>query len=221
MSEPVLRAESIGAVRRLTMNRPAKLNVLTRDLVERLSAALADGATDPDVRVVILRGAGRAFCAGFDLDEDAEAGSLDVARPFELDRNPLEASRLSQQRLAEGLGCRAHVGVGGGGVVGDVRYDAADLLARELEPGEHRIGGEHLLILEAGEVLQGGGLVLKGLGRLASELRHAADTLSRMTNVVRRAVEEADLEFVVLRLDDGDADEECLPRSTDPRAAPA
>jgi hypothetical protein len=70
-----------------------------------------------------------------------EAGSLDVARPFELDRNPLEASRLSQQRLAEGLGCRAHVGVGGAGVVGDVRYDAADLLARELEPGEHRIGG--------------------------------------------------------------------------------
>jgi enoyl-CoA hydratase/carnithine racemase len=47
MSEPVLRAESIGAVRRLTMNRPAKLNALTRDLVERLSAALADAATDP------------------------------------------------------------------------------------------------------------------------------------------------------------------------------
>jgi enoyl-CoA hydratase len=80
MSVPVLRAESIGAVRRLTMNRPEKLNALTHELVEGLSAALADAATDRDVRVVVLRGAGRAFCAGFDLDEDAESGSHDVAR---------------------------------------------------------------------------------------------------------------------------------------------
>jgi enoyl-CoA hydratase/carnithine racemase len=76
----VLIVETLGAVRRLTLNRPDKLNALTQELVEQLSAALAEAAADEAVHVLILRGAGRAFCAGYDLEEDAEAGSYDVAR---------------------------------------------------------------------------------------------------------------------------------------------
>jgi enoyl-CoA hydratase/carnithine racemase len=81
VAEDVLLVESVGPVRRLTLNRPDKLNALSSALVERLSLALADAATDDDIRVVIIRGAGRAFCAGYDLIEDqafAEAGA-DVA----------------------------------------------------------------------------------------------------------------------------------------------
>ena len=51
----------------LTMNRPAKLNALTAELVTELHAALDDVAVDPDARVVVLTGAGRGFCAGLDL----------------------------------------------------------------------------------------------------------------------------------------------------------
>ncbi len=76
--EPVLLAEDIGSVRRLTMNRPAALNALNHDLTQALSAAIRAAGTDDSVSVVILRGAGRAFCAGYDLTEDADEGELDA-----------------------------------------------------------------------------------------------------------------------------------------------
>jgi enoyl-CoA hydratase/carnithine racemase len=75
----VLLREDVGPVRRLTMNRPEVLNALSHDLIEDLSAALADSAADDAVRVVVLRGAGRAFCAGYDLKEEAESAALDIA----------------------------------------------------------------------------------------------------------------------------------------------
>jgi enoyl-CoA hydratase len=75
----VLLTEDVGPVRRLTMNRPKALNALSGELIEALSAAFADAAADEGVRVVILRGAGRAFCSGYDLSEDAQAGTKDSA----------------------------------------------------------------------------------------------------------------------------------------------
>jgi enoyl-CoA hydratase len=80
LSEPVLLVEDLGQVRRLTMNRPGSLNALDRELVGAMSAALDDAAGDEDVRVLILRGAGRAFSAGYDLNEDAAGGVLDARR---------------------------------------------------------------------------------------------------------------------------------------------
>lgn len=83
MTEPILLEETLGPVRRLTLNRPDVLNALSAELVERLSQALASAADDDEVRVVVVRGAGRAFCAGYDLKEEAEReareGPLDVA----------------------------------------------------------------------------------------------------------------------------------------------
>jgi enoyl-CoA hydratase len=75
--EPVLLVEDLGPVRRLTMNRPKALNALSGELIDALSRALDAAAADDAVRVLILRGAGRAFCAGYDLSEDAEAGTKD------------------------------------------------------------------------------------------------------------------------------------------------
>jgi enoyl-CoA hydratase len=73
-----LLQEDLGSVRRLTMNRPAALNALNAELTDALSAAIQRAGSDDDVSVVILRGAGRAFCAGYDLNEDASGGVLDA-----------------------------------------------------------------------------------------------------------------------------------------------
>jgi enoyl-CoA hydratase len=76
--EPVVLVEDLGPVRRLTMNRPNALNALNAELIDGLSEAIRAAGSDPDVSVVILRGAGRAFCAGYDLNEDAEGGEHDA-----------------------------------------------------------------------------------------------------------------------------------------------
>jgi len=79
VSEPVLLIEDLGPIRRLSMNRPDSLNALDNALLEALDEAFAAAATDDDVRVVVLRGEGRAFCAGYDLNQDAEEGTKDAA----------------------------------------------------------------------------------------------------------------------------------------------
>lgn len=76
-SQPVLLTEDLGRVRRLTMNRPNALNALNGELIEAMSEALADAARDDTVSVLILRGAGRAFSSGYDLNEDASDGLMD------------------------------------------------------------------------------------------------------------------------------------------------
>jgi enoyl-CoA hydratase len=76
--EPVLLVEDLGPVRRLTMNRQEALNALNHDLTEAISAAIGEAGADDGISVVILRAAGRAFCAGYDLNEDADEGELDA-----------------------------------------------------------------------------------------------------------------------------------------------
>jgi enoyl-CoA hydratase len=80
VSDPVLLVDDLGPVRRLTLNRPGALNALNQELVAAMSRALDEAAADDDVRVLILRGAGRAFSAGYDLNEDASGGVLDARR---------------------------------------------------------------------------------------------------------------------------------------------
>lgn len=62
-----LLSECSDGVLTLTLNRPAKLNAIDNDLARALLAALQSAAGDPSVRVVRLRGNGRAFCAGRDV----------------------------------------------------------------------------------------------------------------------------------------------------------
>ena len=66
MTETLLRQFADGVLT-LTLNRPQALNALDQRLSLALTDATRDAADDPDVRAVVLRGAGRAFCAGGDL----------------------------------------------------------------------------------------------------------------------------------------------------------
>lgn len=65
----LLKIENEAAVRILTMNRGDKLNALNTELTAGLVDALTDADADDSVRVVVLTGAGRGFCAGADLKE--------------------------------------------------------------------------------------------------------------------------------------------------------
>jgi enoyl-CoA hydratase len=67
--EPLVLATPTDWGVRLTLNRPAKLNAITGELREALTDAVADAADDDRVRVIAIAGAGRAFCAGYDLSE--------------------------------------------------------------------------------------------------------------------------------------------------------
>jgi 2-(1,2-epoxy-1,2-dihydrophenyl)acetyl-CoA isomerase len=66
-TEPVLLEETKGHVRILTLNRPAKKNALSGDLIDAIIEGFASAAADDAVRVVGLTGAGDAFCSGADL----------------------------------------------------------------------------------------------------------------------------------------------------------
>lgn len=68
MTEPVLLT-SDGGVATITLNRPDSLNAMDRPMVESLLATLERLAEDPEVRAVLLTGAGRAFSAGGDRRE--------------------------------------------------------------------------------------------------------------------------------------------------------
>jgi enoyl-CoA hydratase/carnithine racemase len=58
-------ADGIGTI---LLNRPHRKNAFTMDMIDVWAQALQDARTDPDVRVVVLTGAGDAFCSGVDLD---------------------------------------------------------------------------------------------------------------------------------------------------------
>ncbi len=62
-----LLAHLDGGVLTLTLNRPARLNALRWDMVEGLTRHVHDAGSDPAVRVIVITGAGRAFCSGDDI----------------------------------------------------------------------------------------------------------------------------------------------------------
>ncbi|GAA1300053.1 enoyl-CoA hydratase/isomerase family protein [Pseudonocardia xinjiangensis] len=64
-------ADGIGTI---LLNRPHRKNAFTLDMIDVWAQALRDARTDPDVRVVVLTGAGDAFCSGVDLDRRDAAG---------------------------------------------------------------------------------------------------------------------------------------------------
>jgi enoyl-CoA hydratase len=82
LSDAHVTYELRGPVAVLTLDRPDKLNAIDASMVTALGAALDRAEADDAVRAIVLRGAGRAFCAGFDLEmgEDDSVDGLTFTR---------------------------------------------------------------------------------------------------------------------------------------------
>ena len=93
---PEVLYEVADHVATITLNRPERMNTISRPMLAQLSQSLLAADRDPEVRVVILTGAGRAFCAGLDLvgatggartgmDSDTAIGAANRSEPVTLD----------------------------------------------------------------------------------------------------------------------------------------
>ena len=86
MSDPVILVEKHGETALVTLNRPQAMNALSRELRAAIAETFDALEADPGVRVAILTGAGKAFCAGLDLKElgqgaDTVQGSVTTRDP--------------------------------------------------------------------------------------------------------------------------------------------
>lgn len=114
MNETDIVTEQHDAVLHVVLNRPDKINSFTRHMHGQLKAALTAAASDASVRVIVLRGAGRGFCAGQDLAdlnlEPANATSLgelvsDFFNPLVLQLQALPKPVIAQVHgIAAGAG---------------------------------------------------------------------------------------------------------------------
>lgn len=86
MNDTLVLREDVGPIARLTLNNPTKLNALSDAMLAALHSTLDDVASDEAIRVVVLNGAGKVFCAGHDLKEmQAARQSEDGGRAAWLD----------------------------------------------------------------------------------------------------------------------------------------
>lgn len=109
-----LRITEEGPIGGLTLHRPEKLNALSTELLGELVAAARWFDERDEVKVVVVRGAGRAFSAGFDLAAFAGAGPLGPAEAAELGRRATDA--LAGMRALTVAAVQGHC-VGGGVVL--------------------------------------------------------------------------------------------------------
>jgi enoyl-CoA hydratase/carnithine racemase len=104
--EPLLiETASAGGVITLTLNRPAQFNTLSEEMLAALQAAFDRIGNDAGVRVVVVAGAGRAFCAGHDLKQMKANARLDYYQKLFADCAKL---MLTIQRLPQPVIARVH-----------------------------------------------------------------------------------------------------------------
>ena len=119
MAYAALTVEKADGIATITLNRPQRLNAWTPVMGAELAEAFRDVDRDPAVRVAVLTGAGRAFCAGADMDFFAgqvaagggAKGDAGVPGPSRVEEFPALMRRLSKPTIAAingyalGVGC--------------------------------------------------------------------------------------------------------------------
>lgn len=110
--------ERDGHVAVITLNRPDRLNAISGPMLQALSERLVECNADPDVRVVVLTGAGRGFCSGLDLVDQQQSGigsdrsQRRAWRPFDLrDAPPIVLHRMDKPVLCALNGAAAGYGM--------------------------------------------------------------------------------------------------------------
>ena len=92
--------ETDGGKARITLNRPDKLNAISWQMQQELRDALWDADRDPHVHVAILRGAGRAFSAGYDITPPPGEGATHAATAHSMERDIWFLEQAQQMRMA-------------------------------------------------------------------------------------------------------------------------
>jgi enoyl-CoA hydratase/carnithine racemase len=111
MTEKLL-VDKEGGVLRLTLNRPDRLNAIDFELLDALTAALEDAATDAEVGAIVIAGAGRLFCAGADIGQMVERTPAEWEHIVDHYLDPIRAiSKIEKPVIA-----RCHGDVMGGGL---------------------------------------------------------------------------------------------------------
>ena len=96
--EPYVIVEKDGGICRLTLNRPERLNAFTLPDIYELQDRIQEAEEDLDVKVIVLKGAGRAFCAGHDLSEVGRLYGWKDPKPGEKGKKPPLCVRLGKDR---------------------------------------------------------------------------------------------------------------------------
>lgn len=109
-------ATSDRGVRTITLNRPERLNAVNPQLADELPLAIDDAARDDAVRVVVITGAGRGFCAGLDLSEPPTLPDRNLRERLDslawVGRWVLAAARCEKPLIAAVNGAAAGAGFG-------------------------------------------------------------------------------------------------------------
>jgi methylglutaconyl-CoA hydratase len=95
----------------LTLNRPERRNALTIELMTGLASAIESATADPQQRILILRGAGKAFCTGLDLQEAAKQDAHATAEAVARTLLAVAESRLVTIALVHGAAVAGGAGI--------------------------------------------------------------------------------------------------------------
>ena len=113
MAEHLILEKGDNFVGSITLNRPENLNTFNSPMAGELSEALLDMDADLNVRVIVVKGAGKAFCAGIDVNELADKSTLEYRAWIEHMEQPLiTIARMKKPVIAQVQGVAAANGMG-------------------------------------------------------------------------------------------------------------
>ncbi|MCK4767214.1 MAG: enoyl-CoA hydratase/isomerase family protein [Desulfobacula sp.] len=111
--EKVIVEKNENHVATLTLNRPESMNTFSSQMAAELNQALIELDSDPLIRVILLKGAGKAFCAGIDVNELAGKTAIEYREWIEKMEHPLVTiSKLKKPVIAQLHGVAAANGMG-------------------------------------------------------------------------------------------------------------
>jgi len=113
MAEHLIREKGDNFVGSITLNRPENLNTFNSPMAGELSEALLEMDADLNVRVIVVKGAGKAFCAGIDVNELADKTTLEYRAWIEHMEQPLiTIAKMKKPVIAQVQGVAAANGMG-------------------------------------------------------------------------------------------------------------
>ena len=147
--------EKKGRIARITLNRPEKLNALSNALMQDYADALTEAEEDEEVRVIIVKGAGRAFSAGYDIEPGKPgeyAASPVVADVARMQRNTVKLTTAWNLRKPVIAQVHGYCVAGGNDVAGQCDVTIAAENATFMQPNIRRLGltWMHMLAYKVG-----------------------------------------------------------------------